>query len=45
MLSIVILFYNFSVNVVCLKEGDKVVFLGVMKEELFYGFFNWGEDR
>ncbi|HCL6099976.1 TPA: DUF4431 domain-containing protein [Enterobacter cloacae] len=44
-LSIAILFYNFSVNAACLKEGDKVVLSGVMKEELFYGPPNWGEDR
>ncbi|WP_071888684.1 DUF4431 domain-containing protein [Pantoea vagans] len=44
-LSIAILFYNFDVYAACLKEGDKVVLSGVMKEELFYGPPNWGEDR
>ncbi|QCR36847.1 hypothetical protein C1N62_12480 [Nissabacter sp. SGAir0207] len=44
-LSMAILFYNFGVYATCLKEGDKVVLSGVMKEELFYGPPNWGEDR
>ena len=44
-LSIAILFYNFDVYAACLKEGDKIVLSGVMKEELFYGPPNWGEDR
>ncbi|WP_370967613.1 DUF4431 domain-containing protein [Enterobacter wuhouensis] len=44
-LSILILFYNFSVYSACLKEGDKVILSGVIKEELFYGPPNWGEDR
>ncbi|PIF23923.1 DUF4431 domain-containing protein [Candidatus Pantoea floridensis] len=44
-LSIAILFYNFDAYAACLKEGDKVVLSGVMKEELFYGPPNWGEDR
>jgi hypothetical protein len=44
-LSMAILFYNFSAYAACLKEGDKVVLSGVMKEELFYGPPNWGEDR
>lgn len=43
-LSVAILFYNFGVYAVCLKEGDKIVLTGVMKEELFYGPKNWGED-
>ncbi|EPA9110611.1 DUF4431 domain-containing protein [Serratia liquefaciens] len=45
MLSMAILFYNFSAYAGCLKVGDKVVLSGVMKEELFYGPPNWGEDR
>lgn len=45
MLSMAILFYNFSAYAACLKEGDKVELSGVMKEELFYGSPNWGEDR
>lgn len=44
-LSIAILFYNFGVYAACLKEGDKIVLSGVMKEELFYGPPNWGEDK
>lgn len=44
-LSMAILFYNFGADAACLKEGDKVVLSGVMKEELFYGPPNWGEDR
>ncbi|WP_224065885.1 DUF4431 domain-containing protein [Enterobacter bugandensis] len=44
-LSMAILFYNSGANATCLKEGDKVVLSGVMKEELFYGPPNWGEDR
>lgn len=44
-LSIAILFYSFGVYAACLKEGDKVVLSGLMKEELFYGPPNWGEDR
>ncbi|SCZ22652.1 DUF4431 domain-containing protein [Enterobacter hormaechei] len=44
-LSIAILFYNLGVNATCLKEGDKVVLSGVMKEELFYGPPGWGEDK
>ncbi|MEG5548729.1 DUF4431 domain-containing protein [Enterobacter wuhouensis] len=44
-LSIAILFYNFGVNAACLKEGDKVVLSGVIKEELFYGPPGWGEDK
>ncbi|HCT8183874.1 TPA: DUF4431 domain-containing protein [Klebsiella pneumoniae] len=45
MLSLVILFYSFGVYAACLKEGDKIVLTGVMKEEIFYGPPNWGEDR
>lgn len=45
MLSLAILFYNFGVYAACLKEGDKIVLTGVMKEELFYGPPNQGEDR
>lgn len=37
MLSLVILFYSFGVYAACLKEGDKIVLTGVMKEEIFYG--------
>ncbi|WP_449555020.1 DUF4431 domain-containing protein [Lelliottia amnigena] len=44
-LSVAILFYNFGVYAACLKEGDKIVLSGVMKEELFYGPPNWGEDK
>ncbi|WP_240116294.1 DUF4431 domain-containing protein [Erwinia endophytica] len=44
-LSMAILFYNFGAYAACLKEGDNVVLSGLMKEELFYGPPNWGEDR
>jgi len=44
-LSLAILFYNFGVYAAWLKEGDKIVLTGVMKEELFYGPPNWGEDK
>ncbi|MFG7475122.1 DUF4431 domain-containing protein [Enterobacter hormaechei] len=44
-LSIAILVYHFGVNATCLKEGDEIVLSGVIKEELFYGPPNWGEDR
>lgn len=44
-LSVAILFYNFGVYAACLKEGDTIVLSGVMKEELFYGPPNWGEDK
>ncbi|HIC2870447.1 TPA: DUF4431 domain-containing protein [Enterobacter kobei] len=43
-LSVVVIFYNFGVYAACLKEGDRIVLTGVMKEELFYGPPNWGED-
>ena len=42
MLSLVILFYSFGVYAACLKEGDKIVLTGVMKEEIFYGPPNLG---
>ncbi|WP_439413036.1 DUF4431 domain-containing protein [Enterobacter ludwigii] len=29
----------------CLKEGDSVELSGIMKEEMFYGPPNWGEDK
>ncbi len=45
MLSMAILLYNFSAYALCLKEGDKIELSGIMKEELFYGPPNWGEDR
>lgn len=44
-LSMAILFYSFGAYAICLKEGDKIVLTGVMKEELFYGPPNLGEDR
>lgn len=44
-LSVAILFYNISVYAACLKEGDKTVLTGVLKEELSYGPPNWGEDK
>lgn len=44
-LSVAIILYNCVVYSACLKEGDKIVLTGVIKEELFYGPPNWGEDR
>lgn len=44
-LSVAILFYNFGVYAACLKEGDEIALSGVMKEELYYGPPNWGEDK
>lgn len=44
-MSVAILFYNFGIYAIYLKEGKEIVLIGAMKEELFYGPRNCGEDR
>ena len=41
-----LLLFFFSVPAIsaCLKEGDNITLIGVLKKELIYGPPNWGED-